>query len=114
MLIAVDRTAYAALSADADPRRRNAVQRAYKIDHLFLHGGIVSSIAHYRNAAYARRLFLVYRDGGGQSRTSYLTVYAFPTDRNIVRITYDCYGAQRTMIDDLYGVQDLFNSIMVP
>ena len=62
----------------------------------------------------ARRLFLVYRDGGGQSRTSYLTVYAFSTDRNIVRITYDCYGAQRTMIDDLYGVRDLFNSIMVP
>ena len=62
----------------------------------------------------ARRAFLVYRDGGSQNRTSYLNVYLFSTDRNIVRIVYDCYGAQRTMVDDLYSVQDLFNSIMVP
>ena len=62
----------------------------------------------------ARRAFLVYRDGGSQNRTSYLNVYLFSTDRNIVRIVYDCYGAQRTMVDDLYSVQDLFSSIMVP
>ena len=61
-----------------------------------------------------RRIFLVYRDGGSQNRTSYLTVYVFSTDRNIVRITYDCYGAQRTMVDDLYGVENLYNSIIVP
>lgn len=61
-----------------------------------------------------RRIFLVYRDSGSQNRTSYLTVYVFSTDRNIVRITYDCYGAQRTMVDDLYGVENLYNSIIVP
>lgn len=62
----------------------------------------------------ARRAFLVYRDGGSQNRTSYLTVYVFSTAHNIVRITYDCYGAQRTMVDDLYGVENLYNSIIVP
>lgn len=62
----------------------------------------------------SRRVFLVYRDSSSQNRTSYLTIYVFSTDRNIVRITYDCYGAQRTMVDDLYGVETLFNSIIVP
>ena len=76
-------TAHAALSADADPRRRNAVQRAYKIDHLFLHGGIVPTLTHYRNAAYARRLFLDHRRRG--ARVAALSVLI----ANSVRKGYD-------------------------
>jgi len=61
-----------------------------------------------------RRVFLTYRDGSSQNRTSYMCIYVFSTDRNIVRMVYDCYGAQRTMIDDLYALEDLFNNIIVP
>ncbi len=61
-----------------------------------------------------RRVFLTYRDGDSQNRTSYLCIYVFSTDRNIVRIAYDAYGAQRTIVQDLNKIEDLFHAIVVP
>ena len=49
-----------------------------------------------------------------ESRVAFSYYFCFNTDKNFVRASYICFGAQRTLTEDIPKFMELYNSLVVP
>ncbi len=49
-----------------------------------------------------------------ETRVAFSYSYCFSTEKNFVRASYMCFGAQRTLTEDIPKFLELYNSLVVP
>jgi hypothetical protein len=49
-----------------------------------------------------------------ESRVAFSYSFCYSTDKNLVRASYLCFGAQRTLTNDIPSFLELYNSLVVP
>ena len=63
----------------------------------------------------AREVFMTFHIGRwGAIKNGYLYSLCFNARNSFVRMTYMCFGSQRTMSEEIEGLQEILNTLMVP
>lgn len=76
---------------------------------------VLSDTLIHENGLNYREVLVVYRlNRYGEARVAINYYYIFSTGKNLVRASYNCFAAQRTLTEDLPGFMKLFDSLIVP
>lgn len=79
-------------------------------DFLFLNDDIIND-----NGYKTREMFLICRlERWGSTRNSYTYGLCFSTRKSFVRIYYSCFGSQQSMVTDIEGARQIYNTLIVP
>jgi hypothetical protein len=66
------------------------------------------------DAAVRENLMVFRLDRFSEARVAFSYTYSFSTANHLVRASYMCFGAQRTLTDDIPKFKTLFDTLVVP